>query len=100
MRKFVRETGLIAMLALAGCAADGSLTPAAQAQVAAVCAKDAAGQPMVAADVAALATLGVLVPQGAGVAAGVNTAVVLDQAVVHPAVQAACAKVLAPVPAK
>lgn len=94
MRKFA----LLVVLALAGCAADGSLTPAAQAQLAAICAKDAAMQPLVASDVAALAAMGVVVPvpQAQMVAGGAATAVAVDNSVVHPAVVAACAKLAAP----
>ena len=94
MRKFI----VLAVLALGACTSTGALTPDAQAKLAAICAKDAAMQPLVAADVATLATMGVVIPapQAQMAAGGAATAVAVDNAIVHPAVVQACAKLAAP----
>ena len=97
MKKFA----LLALCALGACTSTGALTPDAQAKLAAVCAKDAALQPLVASDVATLAAMGVVIPapQAQMVAGGAVTVVTIDNAVVHPAVVAACAQLTAPAPA-
>jgi hypothetical protein len=93
----------VLMLALVGCASDGSMTPQAQQTATAVCAKDAALQPLAVADVPAISALAAA--YGAEVPAAIGTTTVLDQAVVHPFVQQLCAQVPAaaapvvPVPA-
>jgi len=92
---------VLGILALSACTNTGDLTPAAKTQLAAICAKDAAMQPLVASDVAALAAMGVVIPapQAQMAAGGAATAVAIDNSLVHPTVVAACAKLTAPAPA-
>ena len=94
MRKLI----VLAVLALGACTSTGALTPDAQAKLAAICAKDAAMQPLVASDIAALAAMGVVIPapQAQMAAGGAATAVAIDNSLVHPTVVAACAKLAAP----
>ena len=84
--KRVLVLGVLA--ALTACGSNATLTPAAQQAIANLCAQDQALQPIAAPVVAGVATAAA--PQGAP---AVATATALDQSVLHPAVQNACAKV-------
>jgi len=97
----MKTLALVGLMALGACTNTGALTPDAQAKLATICAKDAALQPLVAQDVATLAAMGVVIPapQAQMAVGGTVTVLTIDNAIVHPAVVAACAKLTAPAPA-
>jgi hypothetical protein len=79
---------LVAIVLLTGCGSNATLSPAAQQAIVNLCAQDAALQPIAVPVAAGVATAAAPHATGA-VAAGVA----LDQSVLHPAVQNACAAV-------
>lgn len=81
-------TPLALVGALAACNSPGTVDPKVQAAVNKACQTDATVQPVAAAAVSAAVT--VVAPVAPGPAAATVGAVAVDNAVVHPAVQAAC----------
>ena len=79
---------LVAIVLLTGCGSNATLSPAAQQAIVNLCAQDAALQPIAVPAVAGVATAAA--PHATG---AVASGVALDQSVLHPAVQNACAAV-------